>query len=138
MSCDSFLIKKLLKSEICGSREQYTRPTGVHKKAKNHGSAMHEQCTLSPKAEHVQKKKKKNKKKTKKNAKCRFIRIQTHTKPNLVIESSQVCIMLCPRICVSTPNACSMIRFKPLSKNLSPMIQASLACSPCLPSQLTF
>ena len=40
--------------------------------------------------------------------------------------------------CVSTPNACSMIRFKPLSKNLSPMIQASLACSPCLPSQLTF
>ena len=26
MSCDPFLMKKLLKSEICGSRKQYTRP----------------------------------------------------------------------------------------------------------------
>lgn len=47
-------------------------------------------------------------------------------------------IMLCPKICVSTPNACSMIRFKPLYKNLSLMIQASLASSPCLPSLFLF
>ena len=42
-----------------GSHEQCTRPTGVHRKVKNHSSTIHEQCTLSPKAETRAKKKKK-------------------------------------------------------------------------------
>ena len=58
-------MKNLLKSEVCGSHEQCTRPTCVHKKVKNHGSivrelcsTVHEQCTLSPKAEMCAKKNK--------------------------------------------------------------------------------
>ena len=51
MPCDSFLMKKLLKSEVCWSREQCTELTSVHcpplillgeqcydRKVKNHGS----------------------------------------------------------------------------------------------------
>ena len=33
MPWDPFLVKKLLKSEVCGSREQYTGSTGVAEKS---------------------------------------------------------------------------------------------------------
>ena len=61
MPWDPFLVKKLLKSEVYGSHEQYTRPTGVHKNVKNHGSTMreqystvHEQCTCPLKESKMQ------------------------------------------------------------------------------------
>ena len=71
-------MKKLLKSDVCGSHEQCTGFTGVHRNVKNHGSIVHEQCTCPLKLKRVQKKKKEQ------NAKCkrRFIRIQTLTKIN--------------------------------------------------------
>jgi len=51
---DPFLVKKLLKSEVCRSREQYTGPTGVHRNVKNHGSTMREQCTCPLKESKMQ------------------------------------------------------------------------------------
>ena len=58
-------MKKLLKSEVCGSYKQYTESIGVHKNVKNYGSTVREQystvreqCTCPPKLKRVQKKKK--------------------------------------------------------------------------------
>ena len=65
MPYDSFLMKKLLKSEIYGSSEQCTGSTCVHRNVKNHGSTMREQYStvhLSPKAETRAKRTKEKKK----------------------------------------------------------------------------
>ena len=79
------MIKRLLKSDVCGSHEQCTGPIGVHRNVKNHGSTVceqysivHEQRTYPLKLKCVQKKKKEQ------NVKCkrRFIRIQMLTKIN--------------------------------------------------------
>ena len=39
-------MKKLLKSDVCGSHEQCTRPTSVHRNVKNHGSIVCEQYSM--------------------------------------------------------------------------------------------
>ena len=68
MNCtwDIFLMKKLMKSEVCGSREQYKGPVGVHysqEKVNNHGL-------------------KKKKKKRKKDRKTLKTQTQVHPYPN--------------------------------------------------------
>ena len=59
-------MKKLLKSEVCGSYERYTGSIGVHRNVKNYDSTVREQystvreqCTCPLKLKRVQKKKKK-------------------------------------------------------------------------------
>ena len=83
MPWDPFLMKKLLKSEICESSEQYTKPTNVLKMVEKskfsatvHAQYMNSSLCLQLR---VPKKKKKKEKEKRKRGK-RIRRIQTGTK----------------------------------------------------------
>ena len=85
MPWNPFLMKKLLKSEICGSREQYMGPTDMLKRAEKskcsatvHAQYMNSSICLQLR---VKKKKKKEKGKHKRGKRrLRIRRIQTGTK----------------------------------------------------------
>ena len=73
----SFLMKKLLKSEVCGSREQCTEPIGVHSTAyfAVNSARVDEKWTVNrlKSQKQGQEEKKKKRKKKRKNANARII-----------------------------------------------------------------